>query len=65
MTKDHFYRGYLIEKPCGCDYWNVREVDENGVPDWCFAVGTAYTLKEARDTIDYIEQEKADGTWER
>lgn len=64
MTKDHYYKGYLIEKPYGCDYWNIREIDSNGVPNWCFVVGYAETLKKSRETIDYIEGEKANGTWE-
>ena len=58
MTKDHWYRGYLIEKPEGCDYWNIREVDSNGIPDWCFTVGNAINLKEARETIDYLIEEQ-------
>ena len=64
MTKYHYYKGYLIEKPYGSNYWNIREIDEFGYADWCFAVGYARNLKEARESIDYIEQEKANGTWE-
>ena len=60
MTKDHFYRGYLIEKPERCAYWNIREIDENGMVNWCFAEGYGETLKKARETIDYILSERGE-----
>lgn len=48
------YRGFYIEKPEGSDYWNIREVDQKGVVDWCHVYANGDTLKEAKATVDYI-----------
>lgn len=53
MTKTHFYKGYAIHKPEGCEYWNIHEIF-GGQIDWCSSIGFAKTLKEARATIDII-----------
>lgn len=57
MTKTHFYKGYAIHKPEGCELWNIHEIS-GGQIDWCFSIGFVKTLKEARVTIDAIESEE-------
>ena len=58
MTKIHYYKGYAIDKPEGCTIWNIHEADAEGRIDWCFSVGHVYNLKEGRNTIDAIIEEK-------
>lgn len=53
MTKTHFYKGYAIDKPEGCKYWNIHEIDSKGI-DWCFSIAYCKNLKEAKNTIDAI-----------
>lgn len=51
ICKTHIYKGYAIDKPEGCEYWNVHKI-VNSVIDWCFCDFHARTLKEAKITIN-------------
>lgn len=63
MTKLHYYKGFILEKPEGCKYWNIwkpgkvhpfggkKEIDV-----WCDeCAGYGRTINECKITID--EQE--------
>lgn len=56
MTKIHYYKGYAIDKPEGCEMWNIHEIKDD-VIDWCFCVSFAENIKSAKITIDAIIEE--------
>lgn len=61
MTKVHFYKGYAIDKPEGCKFWNIHEIVTCTVGrqiDYCFSLAYCKNLKEARITIDNIIKEE-------
>ena len=52
MRKTHYYKGYAIHKPEGCEYWNVHFITSKGI-DWCYSCCHTKTIKEAKISIDY------------
>lgn len=50
------YRGYAIEKPEGCSSYNVYKINEDGSVNWCFPVCYAGSFKEAKLTVNTMEE---------